>query len=153
MDKSARVSDNPDRLFVRAFIDERQSPRRLVGSPLADKFEITLLEAEEGRVVLGAEVDASFTQGGGVLQGGVVSTLLDFGLGLSSLSILDAPQTVATTSMTTDFLRSALPGRYRVEAEVVKKGKKVVFAKAQLVSERGDLVATASSPLIVVDLG
>lgn len=152
MNNFIKIPDNPDRVFIEHFIKEELSHVPITNFPLATKFGMTLETASVGSVALSFSVDESFTQGGQVIQGGIVATLLDFGLGYAAMSTLPAQKSIATASLNIDYLRAAPAGNYRVEAKVIKKGKSVIFAKADLLTTQGNIVATASSPLMVINL-
>ena len=60
-------------------------------------------------------------QGGGVLQGGIVSAMLDFVMAGAVLARIDPALTVSTASMSVSFLAAAPPATYRAEGIVAQK--------------------------------
>lgn len=142
--------DNPDRFFIEQFIAGGWHDRPVPDSPLAQQLRMRLVHAERGSVEASFSVGESFTQGGGVIQGGIVAALLDFGLAFAALSVLEAGCTAATTALTVNYLRPAPHGDYRVQGQLEKHGRSLIYASARLFCSQGRLVATASSPMAIV---
>jgi len=57
---------------------------------------------------------------------------------------------VASVGINVNYLRVAPPGRYEVDAELDKIGKRMVFARATLSREGGEAVATSSAPITIL---
>lgn len=146
------MTQHPERAFIRAVIAEGRRDVPVPTNPLAEVFGMVVHAAEEGRVTAGFTADLRFTQGNGVVQGGILSTMLDFGLVFAAFSVIPADRTLATVSQTTSFLRPAAPGAFTVEAEVERAGRHVVHARATIRDCTGQAVATATAPLAVVPL-
>lgn len=140
---------NPDRALIHRMIAEGLVDQPLQ-NPLARSMHALARRAERGRVVLGFDVGAQFVHAEGALQGGVITIMLDFGAAMAAFSALAPDQSVATVSINVDFLRGAVPGRFEVDARLEKAGRRIVYAAARLVDDTGELVATATSPLVIV---
>ena len=108
------------------------------------KSEIIDLDAEAGAATLAFEPDERFKQGGGIIHGGIVTTMLDYALALAAFSRLEPGQSFATVSLTTHFLRQALPGRHLAKARLDRMGGKLIFASAELFRE-GDETPLATA--------
>ena len=119
-------------------------------NPVAESMRTVLASAERGRVRLRFEVDHQFTQGDGVIQGGILTAMLDFGMAFAALSVVAEGESVATVGINVNFLRVAAAGRFEVDARLEKIGKRMVFARADLAREDGELVASASAPLTIL---
>ena len=105
--------------------------------PLARSLTGAILEMdpEAGRAVLAFEPDESFKQGGGVIHGGIVATMLDYAMALACFTRVSPGQSFATVSLTTHFLRSVLPGRHLARARIDRKGARLIFVSADLVRD------------------
>jgi uncharacterized protein (TIGR00369 family) len=117
-------------------------------SPLAVELSAQILQVEPGEVRLGYHASARFIQATGALQGGMLATMLDFGLAFAALTLRQPGESTATLSLTINYLRPALPGLYEVHARVVRSGRRVTYAEATLMQPSGEFVATATSPLL-----
>ncbi|MDB5862123.1 MAG: acyl-CoA dehydrogenase [Ramlibacter sp.] len=137
---------NPDRDLVERAM-QSPLPLAVATSAFAVELAAQILQAAPGDIRLGFTAGERFTQATGALQGGAVAAMLDFGLAFAALSRLKEGESAATLSLTIDFLRPALPGPYEVQARVVRGGRRVTYAQANLLLPTGELVATATSPL------
>ena len=142
---------NPDLIALHSVIDEGKTAVTLDVNPLAQHLDVKIMQASKGKVTMHCTVDETYVQGNGVIQGGALSMLLDFGLAFAGLSVVSLEQNVSTTSMNVSFMRPAFPGTYRIESEIEKAGRSMIFAKAQLFDANDKLVASASSPLMVLN--
>ncbi|MGH8261650.1 MAG: PaaI family thioesterase, partial [Steroidobacteraceae bacterium] len=95
----------------------------------------------------------------GVLQGGIVTALLDFAMAFAAHAKLavsaERPagtepvaggRAFATASLTVHFMRPAPPGRYVARGRIVRAGRRLLFAEAQLDADGGP-IASASAVL------
>jgi uncharacterized protein (TIGR00369 family) len=126
------------------------------GPPLAmrDPLGIMLagsileLDPEAGRAVLAFSPDERFKQGGGVIHGGVITTMLDYAMALAAFSRAAAGQSFATVSLTTHFLRPVLPGPHLARAGLDRMGARMIFASAELLRE-GDPAPLATATAVM----
>jgi acyl-coenzyme A thioesterase 13 len=98
---------------------------------------------EEGRVVMSIKLEDRHMNPGGVVHGGVLTTLMDEATAhtIATVRGLEAP--LATVDMNVSFLSSARPGdELQCEARALRVGSAVAFAEAE-VRRRGrdDVVA------------
>ena len=142
--------ENPDRVIVAEAIRWSLTDVPVHANPVAESMRMILVSAERGRVRLRFDIDQRFTQGDGVIQGGIVTAMLDFGMAFAGLSVVDEGESVATVGINVNFLRVSAPGRFEVEARLEKVGKRMVFARADLMREDGEPVASASAPLTIL---
>jgi len=71
--------------------------------------------------------------------------MLDYALALAAFSRLEPGQSFATVSLTTHFLRQALPGRHLAKAKLDRMGGRLIFASAELFRAGDDApLATAT---------
>ena len=150
MNHSDNLQDSQDRIFINNIITRQLQDVAVADFPLADKFKARIKQARPGQVSMAFSVDRSFTQGGQVIQGGIIASLLDFGLGYAALTLLDHGQHIATVSMNIDYLRAAPAGDYCVHAKVSKRGKSLIYTCGELLSAANTVIATASSPIMIV---
>jgi len=141
---------NPDLLALHKVINNGDTDVCLQVNPLAKHLNIHLVSASKGKVCMTADINDTYMQGNGVIQGGALAILLDFGLAFAGLSVVSLQQNVSTTNMNISFMRSALPGQYQIVAEIEKLGRTMIFARAQLFDSNEKLVASASSSLVIV---
>ena len=151
---NAPVFGNPDQALIHRFVQQGGAAMAVDSNPMAQALQSTLLRVDRnlGEVEIAFEPAGLFIQGTGVLQGGAVTAMLDFAMAFAVLAKLSPQGSCATTNLNTSFLRAAPQGRYRAIGVVDRCGRTMAFARAQLLEEKtGNLVATASSSLVVDD--
>lgn len=109
--------------------------------PFARLCGVEALAYREGRTRLRLALRDDHGNNLGIAHGGVICTLLDIAMGTAARLFAGRP--VLTLDMQTRFLS---PGRGVLLAEgfVLRGGRSVLFCEAEIRTEEGDLVATAS---------
>ncbi len=145
-----------DRNLIRRFRDSDQSqPLDLRSIPLSVALQSTVMKVDVKAKILRMRFEAGeqFLQGRGVIQGGILATMLDFAIAFVSMCFVAEDKAVATASLNVAYLKPAAPGVYFVDAQVERSGRTLVFARATLMPESGDPVATATAVMSVLTLG
>ena len=104
--------------------------------------------AEAGRCVLRMPWRAEFAQYSGFAHAGVIAGILDTACGFAAATELGP---VLTSQLSISYLAPAVGDSFRVEARLVKGGRRQAFAEARLVASRGGedkLVAAATAVLL-----
>jgi uncharacterized protein (TIGR00369 family) len=86
--------------------------------------------------------------GGHIVHGGMVTTLLDTAMGGACWATLADDESFLTADLRTEFLRSARPGTLRAVGIVVQRNRRVAFCSANLFQD-GVLLATARCTQII----
>ncbi|MCM2563834.1 PaaI family thioesterase [Lutimaribacter sp. EGI FJ00015] len=98
------------------------------------------------RATLSIPITDQIARVGGIVSGQAQATLADTSMVFACFAHLGAPLPVATTNLDTQFLRPGTGERLRCEAHVVRAGKALIFARADLLTAPGDkLVAQATA--------
>lgn len=140
---------NTDRDLVLELLRNGRLPAPLASNPLARELagEIVALDAQRGAATLAFTPPERFAQGAGVLQGGIITTLLDFAMAFAAHTQLGADErTFATASLTVHLMRPAPPARYIARGRIVRAGRRLLFAEADLAASDA-IVARASAVL------
>ena len=102
---------------------------------------------EPGRMEIEWEASEDYTfpdgDGGSIVHGGLVGTVLDTAMGGACATVLDDGESFLTADLRVEFLRSARPGRLRAEGRVVRKTRRVAFCAADLYDADGTHLASA----------
>lgn len=83
------------------------------------------------------------TAGGPVVQGGLVTALLDAAMGVACSSVLGDGEAFLTADLRVEFHRSARPGLLVAKAEVLRRSRRLAFCAAELVGPNGEILAQA----------
>lgn len=92
--------------------------------------------AEDGHASLRFAVKPAFTIPGDVVQGGIVSAMLDMAMAMAGGG------RISTISLQVDILRPAKGPSLHVKGWIRQKGRRVVFAEAEMRDAEGRMVAT-----------
>jgi uncharacterized protein (TIGR00369 family) len=144
---------NPDHILVRNFASGIHENNGFVTSNnLAAALNIQIIEARSGpgSVVLRCQPGALFLQGAGRVQGGAISSILDFAMSFSAMADFPGEFLVATIAMNVSFIRAAPQAPLHAEGWIDQATRSLVFTQATLKCvQSGDLIATAASTLAV----
>lgn len=114
-------------------------------------YRRTGLRAGGTTVEWDAAVDYCFPSASGpIVQGGMVTALLDAAMGGACWTVLDADQAFLTADLRVEFLRSCRPGTLRAVGEVVRRTRRVVFCSAELFAPDGTVLAAARCTQVVL---
>jgi uncharacterized protein (TIGR00369 family) len=80
-----------------------------------------------------------------IVQGGFITAMLDASMAHVVLAAEPHKVRVSSIDINVSFLRPARAGGFVAVGAIVKSGRTVAFLKAELYSEKGELVATATS--------
>ncbi|HMN79477.1 MAG TPA: PaaI family thioesterase [Burkholderiaceae bacterium] len=144
-------AENPDVVLVRRAVHDGLRDVPMDVNPLAADLGTRIVEAVPGRIRLSYLPGPRFIQGAGVVQGGIVATMIDFALAFAVMTRLDGGAGAATVSLTVNFVKPVAGGRLLIcDARLDRLGGRMAFASAVLTDAEGELLATGSSPLAVM---
>mgnify|MGYP001160792317 FL=1 len=88
---------------------------------------------------------------GTIIQGGFTTVMMDSCMAFLIMELTDFIYTPMSIDINVSFLAAGHPGALECQSKIVKLGKSIGFAKAEL-HQDGNLIATASSSLKLVKL-
>jgi uncharacterized protein (TIGR00369 family) len=123
--------------------------------PMAALMNLALVAVESGRVEFECRPAEAHYNPLGMVHGGLACTLLDTVVGCAAHSTLAAGFGYTSIDLSVSYLRpiTARHGILRAEGAVVKQGQRVIFAEGRVLGPAGDLLATATSSLLVIAAG
>jgi uncharacterized protein (TIGR00369 family) len=144
---------NPDQALLKRFLAAPATPLAIDSNPLGTALRAKLLARKGDALQIAFEPGQEFLQGNGVVQGGIVTTMLDMTAAFAVLATLPDDRTAATASLTISFLSAVRPGPLLATGLVERAGRRLIFARAQLESAPdGPLLATASVVMSVLEM-
>ncbi len=90
------------------------------------------------------------TAEGAVVQGGLVTALLDAAMGGACWTVLDRDQVFLTADLRVEFLRVSRPGLLSATGTVVRRTRRVVFCAAEMHDAQGVLLASSRCTQVVL---
>ncbi|HEX7421266.1 MAG TPA: PaaI family thioesterase [Thermoanaerobaculia bacterium] len=123
----------------------------LESSPMARLLNISVVEVEEGRVVVTAQPSLEFENGLRIAHGGFAATVLDTALGCAVNSVLPAGKVFTTLEMKINFTRAVTrkTGTLTCSAAIVHAGSRTATAEGRIVDADGKVYAHGSATFIV----
>ena len=144
---------NPDQALLKRFLADPATALAIDSNPLGSALRAKLLERKGDTLQIAFEPGREFLQGNGVVQGGIVTAMLDMTAAFAVLATLPDDRTAATASLTVSFLSAVRPGPLLATGLVERAGRRLIFARAQLESAPdGTLLATASVVMSVLEM-
>jgi uncharacterized protein (TIGR00369 family) len=121
--------------------------------PMLALLGITLLEADEGRVVFTGTVEERHYNGMGVAHGGYAATLLDSSLGCAINTMMPPGRRFTTVELKVNLTRplTKAAGQLFCEAKVVHLGGRTATSEGRIVDRDGKLYAHGTTTCIVVE--
>ena len=114
-------------------------------APFEDLIGIELVQVEGGKAILECQARVKLTQGGGVVHGGVLTTLADTAVAMAIKSLLPEGTVFATTELKMQFLTPVRSGRIRASAEVCSSEERTYYGRATLYDSSAVEVALFTS--------
>jgi len=113
--------------------------------PFAMLLGMRLVDLKLDEAVIKIEMRDDLRQPSGVLHGGVTATLIDTAMAFAVRTRLPKEEATATIDLTVHYLRPHVEGVVTCTARVVRAGKRIFTVSADVVNDRGKLVATGIS--------
>lgn len=123
--------------------------QKAVGTvPFARLLGIELDEVGIGTATLGLNVRPDLKQNHGVVHGGAIASLIDTATAFAIITLLEPAERVTTVDLTISYLRPITDGRITAVAKVVRAGRRLFVASAEVFSKDEKLTTTALSTYI-----
>jgi len=121
-------------------------------SPAGNWLQFTLENIARGLAEISLTVRDEMCNPYGNIHGGMMSLLIDEVIGWSVVS-LDTDHNYTSLNLNVDFLYAAKQGeRLLAKAEVIREGKKIIHVACSVMDKQENLLARASSNLIVTGM-
>ena len=114
-------------------------------NPFVNLLGIELVDLWHGEALCRLEMAEKHERAGGFLHGGVTASLIDTTLAFAVATHLSPGENSVTIDLTIHYLRPIYNGEVSCRAKVLRAGKRIVTASADVFDERGELAATALS--------
>jgi uncharacterized protein (TIGR00369 family) len=141
---AAAAAELPGRELLQAVIDGR-----LPEPPFARLLGAELVSVGDGRALFRITPDESTYNPSGMVQGGLLCTVLDAAAGCAVHTLLPAGVGFAAIEIKVSFLKAlrAGGGVLEIEGRALRVGGRIAFAEAHARNGDGDLVGHATSSL------
>lgn len=128
--------------------DDAQAALAQNFAPWVQALDLTVTEVSAEGVVMQMPITADLARVGGIVSGQALMAAADTAMVLAAAAQAQAFQMVATTDLHSQFLRPGSGEAIEIKARVVRAGRSMVFAQADLVAQpSGKLCATATATM------
>jgi uncharacterized protein (TIGR00369 family) len=117
---------------------------------LGGHMGVQVLTCADGKARLRMPFRSHYLQNMGVVQGGVIATICDMTMAWAVLSQVH-PRHSPTIDLNVSYLRPVTEQDLECEAIVLRAGRSVAYARAEVLTLDGVLVATATGSFLVRD--
>lgn len=123
--------------------------------PISGLANMQLTDATPGHAVFTCEAGEWAYNPIGTIHGGLVCTLLDSVCGCALHTVLPQGKGYTSVEIKVSYLKAVHPssGMLTATGTVVKAGSRVGFTEGVITDANGDVVATATSTLLIFDIG
>ena len=109
---------------------------------IIDLLRPEIVRTQDGIVEMRFEVRQEFTNRSGVVQGGIVAAMLDMAMAFAD------ERRLSTASMHFEILRPVQGPMLTVTGRITKRGRRVVFAEAEMHDDAGKLLARGTQTAV-----
>jgi uncharacterized protein (TIGR00369 family) len=113
---------------------------------------LELKEVEPGRAVFEAESRPELMQNA-TIHGGVLASIADSACAVAGISKVYPASYATTINLQIAYLKPLVEGRFRAEGKCLRAGKTILFCEAVVTDEKGSVICTATSQLMVIAWG
>jgi uncharacterized protein (TIGR00369 family) len=119
--------------------------------PIADLIGFKVVEADKGKIVIELISNQNMVNSIGAVQGGITATIADASMGMAAMTLMDENHYAITVELKINFLRQ--PGMEKLisTGRIVHPGRRLMMGEAEVFSEKGKLVAKATSTLMIME--
>jgi uncharacterized protein (TIGR00369 family) len=114
-------------------------------SSIMDLMKPEIRTKEGGCSELRFSVRPEFTIPSGVVQGGIVAVMLDMAMAIA------AEGGLSTASLHYEIMRPVRDKELTAKGRIVRKGRRIVFAEAELTNDEGVVLARGTQTAVPVD--
>jgi len=119
-----------------------------MGDSIMDLMQPEIVCVQDGQAELSFTVRPEFTIPGGVVQGGILGVMLDMAMAFAFAK----KGMFSTASLHYDILRPAKGPRLFVTSRIVRSGRRIVFAEAEIKDEAGQVLARGGQTAVPVTM-
>lgn len=128
---------------------EDEIRERVAASSFHASIGITVEQVREGSVDLRLDAGPGHTNLQGTVHGGVLATLLDTAAGLAVRSAIPPGSRHVSVNLDVQYLAPAGTGTLLATGRVVRMGRRIAFAEADVTDAGGEVVARAQVTIAV----
>jgi len=131
--------------FVRKLVESKMPLM-----PIATLLGMNLSSVEPGQAALEYAINEKHANSMGTLHGGVLCAIADTAMGVAFYTVLEEGESLTTLELKINFLKPVWSGKLTASARVVKRGKTTGLVECDVLDEKNQLIARASSTYMAI---
>ncbi len=135
---------------MQEYLKKVQLPGQSV-NPLFASLGVVVEKISREKVVLQLPFKPDFTQGGGMIAGGIMATLADEAMAHAALANLEPGETTATIEMNIRYLKGRASGDIVATATLIKKGRRIITLQVVVSDENHHTLAQAGATFMILE--
>ena len=120
-------------------------------SPYYQAMGMSLLEIDEGRVLIRMEIQPAHLNADGIVHGGVLPAIADGAMGNALRTVNGSAAQVLTAEVHLHYLRPVRAGALLAEGRIVQSGRRLSFAEVELREEQSGKIVARGSGVFVIE--
>ncbi len=120
-------------------------------APFWGLLGLELVDVKKGWAKVRLPFEKKLTHALGIAHGGAVFALADSAIAMALLGLVERHETFTTVEIKINFIRPFRGGEITAEAKIVHKGGNIAIGEADVMDDRGNLVAKALATLMIMD--
>jgi uncharacterized protein (TIGR00369 family) len=118
--------------------------------PIARLLGFEAKDIGDGRATVTLAAGPQHANPMGTLHGGVLCDIADAAMGIAFASTLAPGESFTTVELKINFFRPVWEAQLKAEGKVVRRGRNIGYVECEVLDERGQLVAKASSTCLAL---
>src|SRR5262245_58362594 len=114
-------------------------------------WKLLTLDDAKGTIEVEFSALPDFINPIGTIQGGIITAMLDAAMGPAATAFLGGHHAAVTAELKTSFMRPAAVGSVFVEANVVHRGRSIVFLRGRMKDGENRLIAESTATARICD--
>ncbi|MHA1931504.1 MAG: PaaI family thioesterase [Promethearchaeota archaeon] len=115
--------------------------------PYYSTLGLILQEIGNGKATFEILIKEELTQNG-MIHGGVIASLIDSACACAAFSLIYPNGYATTIDLQVEYLKPATKGKLIGKAKCMRAGINIIFCKAKVWDDEGELISTGSSQLL-----
>ena len=125
--------------------DAERARRVFKTIPFVQLIGMQFVSMSDGETVIKLEMREQLRQPHGLLHGGATASLIDTAMAFAVITRLAKDEKASTVDLTVHYLRPVTEGEIVCTAKVVRSGRKILTVSADVINDKGKMIATALS--------
>ncbi len=118
--------------------------------PIAQLLGFRIVDFCDGCTIIEIDIDERLYNPMNTVHGGVFCDIADAAMGISFFTTLKDDEAFTTVDLRITFLKKVVGGKLIASSKIVRRGKRLSYIECEILNDKNELVAKASSTCIIL---